>query len=407
MASEHVELTIVLIFTIGFTLAGIFGYFAHRLKFSPLLGYLLAGYLIGPYSPGFVANIKISEQLAEIGVILMMFGVGLHFRIEDLLNVRKIAIPGAIGQTAVSTLLGTFLMYVTGWPIEAGVIIGLSVGVASTVILVRMLSENHLLHTVKGHIAIGWLLVEDLITVVVLLFIPLMENFTHGQAPTYLELFFSFLKMTSKFVLLITFMFTIGQKIISYFIASVVSIHSHELFTVTILAITFVVATGSSLIFGTSIALGSFIAGMIMGQTQVKNKISANALPLKNAFLVLFFLSMGMLFDIKTIYYHSALFLGLLAIILIVKPVTAYMIARLLNHSKETALVLAIALGQIGEFSFILVEEAPKLHLIPEAGYDIVVACAIISIAINPFLFKFLFNKKRYVRKKKEVSFIN
>ena len=395
MASEHVELTIVLIFTIGFTLAGIFGYFAHRLKFSPLLGYLLAGYLIGPYSPGFVANIKISEQLAEIGVILMMFGVGLHFRIEDLLNVRKIAIPGAIGQTAVSTLLGTFLMYVTGWPIEAGVIIGLSVGVASTVILVRMLSENHLLHTVKGHIAIGWLLVEDLITVVVLLFIPLMENFTHGQAPTYLELFFSFLKMTSKFVLLITFMFTIGQKIISYFIASVVSIHSHELFTVTILAITFVVATGSS------------IAGMIMGQTQVKNKISANALPLKNAFLVLFFLSMGMLFDIKTIYYHSALFLGLLAIILIVKPVTAYMIARLLNHSKETALVLAIALGQIGEFSFILVEEASKLHLIPEAGYDIVVACAIISIAINPFLFKFLFNKKRYVRKKKEVSFIN
>ena len=228
MASEHVELTIVLIFTIGFTLAGIFGYFAHRLKFSPLLGYLLAGYLIGPYSPGFVANIKISEQLAEIGVILMMFGVGLHFRIEDLLNVRKIAIPGAIGQTAVSTLLGTFLMYVTGWPIEAGVIIGLSVGVASTVILVRMLSENHLLHTVKGHIAIGWLLVEDLITVVVLLFIPLMENFTHGQAPTYLELFFSFLKMTSKFVLLITFMFTIGQKIISYFIASVVSIHCNN-----------------------------------------------------------------------------------------------------------------------------------------------------------------------------------
>jgi len=391
--AEHVELQIVFILTFGFALAGIFGYLAHRIKLSPLLGYLLAGYLIGPYSPGYVADIKISEQLAEIGVVLMMFGVGLHFRIEDLLNVKKIAIPGAIGLSLIATFFGALIVYSLGWSIEASMVLGLSLGVSSTVILVRMLGENNLLHTTQGHIAIGWTLVEDLITIIVLLLVPLIAASAFKDSLSFFEIMAAFLTVMAKFALLAIFMFTIGQKIVSYIISNIVLTRSHELFTVVILAVTFVIATGSSVLFGTSIALGSFIAGMVMGQTRVKHQISANALPLKDAFLVMFFLSMGMLFDVKAIYNNFYFFVGLLLVILIVKPLAAYGIARFLKYSSETAIILAIALAQIGEFSFILVEEASKLKIIPEAGYDIIVACAIVSITLNPFLFK-LFLKK-------------
>lgn len=393
MDFNNIELKIVFILTIGFALASILGYLAYRLRISPILGYILAGYLIGPYSPGFVADVKLAEQLAEIGVILMMFGVGLHFRIEDLISVKKIAIPGAIGQTFIATLLGTLLIYNLGWTLEAGIIIGLSVGVASTVILVRMLTEYDLLHTPQGHIAVGWLVVEDLITIVALLLVPIMAASAAGKALSLYSIATSFLIVTVKFLLLIFFMVTLGQKAVFYLVSKIVQTKSHELFTVAILAITFVTATGSSLIFGTSIALGAFIAGMVLGQTRVKHQISANALPLKDTFLVIFFLSMGMLFDVKVIYTHFNFFIGVLAIIIIAKPLAAYLIARMLKYSTETSLIIAVALAQIGEFSFILVEAASRLKFLPDAGYDLIVACAIITISLNPILFKLAFLK--------------
>lgn len=397
MANDFMELKIVFILTAGFTLAGILGYLAYRLKLSPLIGYLIAGYLIGPYSPGFVADVHLAEQLAEIGVILMMFGVGLHFRIEDLISVKKIAIPGAIGQTLIATLLGILLLTYFGWSIEAGIIIGLSIGVASTVILIRMLGDYNFLHTKQGHIAVGWLLVEDLITVIALLLVPLIADSASGQTLSYSAISVSFLWVVVKFIALSVIMFTVGQKAVIYIISKVVHTRSHELFTVVVLGLTFAIATCSAVIFGMSIALGAFIAGMVMGQTTVKHQISANALPLKDAFLVIFFLSMGMLFDIRAIFNNAAIFLGLLAIILVAKPLSAYIITRLLKYTPETALIQAIALAQIGEFSFILVEEASRFKIIPDEGYDIIVACAIVTIMLNPLLFKLFFDKKNEI----------
>jgi CPA2 family monovalent cation:H+ antiporter-2 len=391
--TELIELKIVLILTVGFTFASLLGYLAYRIKLSPIIGYLIAGYLIGPYSPGFEADAKIAEQLAEIGVILMLFGVGLHFRFEDLIRVKNIAIPGAIGQTLIASVLGTFLIYSFGWPIESGIIIGLAIGVASTVILVRMLTENNLLHTPQGHVAVGWLVVEDIITVIALLMVPILAASMDGESVSIAKVSSSILIILIKFVLLAIIMFTLGQKIVSYSISRIVHTKSHELFTVTILAITFVIAAGSALIFGTSIALGAFIAGMVMGRSHVKHQISANALPIKDTFVVIFFLSMGMLFDPASLYSNSSLFLGILAIILIVKPITAYLIARCLKYPAKTAIIIAVALAQIGEFSFILAEEASKFKIIPDLGYDLLVACAMVSILLNPLLFKFILRK--------------
>lgn len=393
MHSELLEFKIVMMMTVGFSLASILGYLAYSIKVSPILGYLIAGYLIGPYSPGFDADLAVSEQLAEIGVILMMFGVGLHFRLEDLISVKNIAIPGAIGQTFIATVLGTLLIYSVGWTVESGIIIGLAIGVASTVILVRMLADFNLLHTPKGHIAVGWLIVEDIITVAALIMVPILASSMHGEGLSLSAIGLSFVYAVIKFLLLTAIMFTVGNKFVSYAISKIVHTHSHELFTVTILALTLVIALGSAIVFGTSMALGAFIAGMIMGQTRVKHQISANALPLKDAFVVIFFLSMGMLFDFNSIYQHFWLFLGILAIILIVKPLTAFLIARGLQYPVETALVISVALAQIGEFSFILVEEASRLKIIPDAGYDIIIACAIVSITINSFLFKLVLHK--------------
>lgn len=394
MEFELIELKIVFILTVGFTFAVILGYLAFRIKLSPILGYLLAGYLIGPYSPGFEADIRLAEQLAEIGVILMMFGVGLHFRIEDLISVKNIAIPGAIGQTFFASVMGTLVIYYLGWPLEAGILIGLAIGVASTVILVRMLSDYHLLHTPQGHIAVGWLIVEDIITVVALLMVPLLATSISGERLSFGAIGLSFLFVVFKFLLLVLIMFTIGKRIVTYAITKIVHTRSHELFTVAILAITFVIATGSSIIFGTSIALGAFIAGMVMGQTHVKHQISANALPMKDAFVVIFFLSMGMLFDVVSIFNYFYVFIAILLIILVVKPLTAYLICRCLKYSTETALIIAVALAQIGEFSFILVEEATRFKILPDVGYDLIVGCAIVSIFINPLLFKFIFRNK-------------
>lgn len=382
------SLHIVLILTFGFALASALGYISLRIKLSPILGYLLAGYIIGPFSPGFVADLEIAEQLAELGVILMMFGVGLHFDWKDLLKVKNIAIPGALGQTFVATIVGMLLIYYIGWGLEAGIIIGLAIGVASTVVLVRMLVENNILNTLQGHISVGWLIVEDILTVFFLILIPTLANFLDGAELSMQSVVFSISMALLKFFLLAAFMFTIGRKVVAYILFKIARTRSQELFTVTVLALILVIALGSTLLFGTSIALGAFIAGMVIGQTAVKDQAATNSLPLKDSFVVIFFLSVGMLFNPFAVAEHPILFLGILGIILIVKPLAAFLITLILRYPVKIALTVAVALAQIGEFSFILSEEAMRFNLLPDAGYDIIVACSLVSISINPLLFK-------------------
>lgn len=385
------NLQIVWILTVGFGLASLFGYLTQRLKLPSILGYLLAGYLIGPFSPGFVADSAVAEQLAEIGVILMLFGVGLHFKLEDLFNVRNVAIPGAVGQTIASAFVAATFIYYLGWPLEAGMILGLAISVASTVVLVRVLSDFHLLDTPQGHIAMGWLIVEDILTVIVLLLLPMLATFFIGnEAASPLAVIGSIFWAFAKFAILAFILFRWGHQIVDTILTSVARLRSHELFTLTILALTFIIAVGSTFLFGTSIALGAFLAGMMIGKSEVRHQAAANSLPLKDAFAVIFFLSVGMLFNPIAISTNLTLFIGILAIILFIKPFVALMIVLGLGYSLKIALTVGFALAQIGEFSFILAESAMNLKLLPDEGYDILVACAFISISLNPLLFRCL-----------------
>ncbi len=386
----HSSLLIVGILTIGFTLASLLAYIMQRCRLPSILGYLLAGYFIGPYSPGFVANADIANQLAEIGVILMLFGVGMHFKIEDLIRVKNIAIPGAILQTSAATIFAALIVHYVGWSLEGGLIIGLSIGVASTVVLVRMLADNRMLDTQKGHIAVGWLVVEDIFTVLVLILLPTIAAISAGATFSGTEIIGSILFVIVKFCLLALFMFTWGYKAIEYALTNIARLRSQELFTLTIVTVVFLIATGSSVVFGTSIALGAFIAGMVIGKTNVKHQAEASALPIKDIFGVIFFLSVGMLFNPAALVTHYTLFTGIIFIILIIKPLVAYLITLFLGYSVNTALTVAISLAQIGEFSFILAEEAMNLNVIPEEGFDILVACALISISLNPLFFQMI-----------------
>lgn len=396
---ETYNLKIVYILTVGFTLASILGYLSQHFKLSPILGYLLAGYVIGPFFPGFVADLVVSEQLAEIGVILMMFGVGLHFKWQDLVNVKSIAIPGAVGQTLIASTTAAILIHGIGWSWEAGVIIGLSIGVASTVVLVRVLSDQNLLDTHQGHIAVGWLIVEDVLTVIALILLPTIVDLLKGTYVSMQDILLSVVMIMVKFVILAAVMFTLGRKIVTYVLLRIARTRSNELFTLTVLALTFVIATGSAFLFGASIALGAFIAGMVIGQTDVRHQASVHASSMKDAFVVIFFLSVGMLFNPAAIVENFALFASVLFVILIIKPLAALLIVLLLRYSWGTALTIALALAQIGEFSFILAEEAIKFDVLPDEGFDIIVACALVSISINPLLFKIVDCLKLYFGK--------
>lgn len=396
---EPHNLQIVMILTAGFVAASILGYISQKLRLSILLGYLVAGYLIGPYSPGFVVDMQLSEQLAEIGVILMMFGVGLHFKWEDLVRVKQIAIPGAILQTAMATIVGASFVYFLGWPLTEGLILGLAIGVASTVVLVRVLADNNLLGTYEGHIAVGWLIVEDVLTVLALLFIPIIVDFSKGFT-SITSIVFSAVFALLKFVLLAAFMFTLGSRLVKYALFEIARTRSHELFTLSVLALTFLIATGSALLFGTSIALGAFIAGMVIGQTDLRHQASANSVPLKDVFVVIFFLSVGVLFNPAIVYNNFPLFIGVLGIIIIIKPLTALLILLFTKHTWKQSLTVAVALAQIGEFSFILAEEAIKFDIFRDEGYDVIVACAIVSISLNPILFKGISPITRFLERK-------
>jgi CPA2 family monovalent cation:H+ antiporter-2 len=389
-----------LIFTLtgGLAAALLFGFITQRLRLSPIVGYLLAGVAVGPFTPGFVAHGAIAEQLAELGVILLMFGVGLHFHIKELLAVRRVALPGALVQIAVATALGAFVTRELGWSLAAGVVFGLAISVASTVVLLRVLADYNALHTPAGHVAVGWLLVEDLFTVIVLVMLPVLTGEGASGAPTgvLLSVGVAILKIAA----LVAFTLVIGQRIIPRLLAYVAKTRSRELFTLTVLVLALGIAVGSATLFGASMALGAFLAGMVVGQSEFSSRAASEALPMRDAFAVLFFVSMGMLFDPSQLVPNAGLIAATVAVILVGKPLAALLVVLLLRYPARTAMTVAIALAQIGEFSFILAALARQLGVLPEQATQALVAAAIVSITINPILFRLVEPATRWLASK-------
>jgi CPA2 family monovalent cation:H+ antiporter-2 len=372
-----------LIYTLGAGLisALALGYLTHRLGWSPIVGYLLAGVLVGPHTPGFVANKRLADQLAEVGVILLMFGVGLHFHLKDLLAVRKVAIAGAVMQSAIATALGAFAAHSWGWTWSAGIVFGLALSVASTVVLTRVLSDNGHLHSPAGRIAIGWLVVEDIFTVFVLVLLPMA--FGHGATGNIQAALIVVLKLS----VFAAFVLVAGGRLIPWLLRKVAETRSRELFTLSVLAAALGIAVGSAEYFGVSMALGAFLAGMVVGQSEFSARAGAEALPLRDAFAVMFFLSVGMLLDPAGALRDPLLWLATLGIVLIGKPLAAIFIVLLLGYGSRVGLGVAISLSQIGEFSFLLASLGRQLKVLPEEAMNAIVVAAIVSIALNPLLY--------------------
>jgi CPA2 family monovalent cation:H+ antiporter-2 len=377
----------------GLVLAFGFGALAQRLRVSPLVGYLLAGILIGPFTPGFVADQKIADQLAEIGVILLMFGVGLHFSLDDLLKVKAIAIPGAVVQIAVATALGMGLAHFMGWSMGAGLVFGLALSVASTVVLLRALQERRLVETERGRIAVGWLIVEDIAMVLTLVLLPVAADVLKGSATQNAglqALLLPLLFTLGKIAAFVVVMLIIGKRVIPWIMHYVAHTGSRELFRLAVLAIALGVAYGAATLFDVSFALGAFFAGMILAESELSQRAAQETLPLRDAFAVLFFVSVGMLFDPTILWREPLPVIATLLIIVLGKSIAAYMIVRLFRHPVPTALTILASLAQIGEFSFILAGLGVSLALLPERGRDLVLAGAILSILLNPIFFAML-----------------
>ena len=381
------NLPLILTLAAGFIGALTFGYVTHRLGWSPIVGYLLAGVLVGPYTPGFVADKHLADQLAEVGVILLMFGVGLHFHLKDLLAVRTVAIAGAICQSTIATLLGAAAATAFGWERSAGIVFGLALSVASTVVLTRVLVDNDDLQSPTGRIAIGWLVMEDVFTVFVLVLLPVISAASSGQAAS---LPVAFASATLKLAAFVAFTLVVGGRVIPWVLNKVADTRSRELFTLSVLAITLGIAVGATYFFGVSMALGAFLAGMVVGQSEFSARAGAEALPMRDAFAVMFFLSVGMLLDPWQVMAAPLLILATLAIVMIGKPLAAMIIVALLGYSSRIGLGVAIALAQIGEFSFLLAVLGRDLGVLPDAAINPIVAAAIVSIMLNPMLYRSL-----------------
>jgi CPA2 family monovalent cation:H+ antiporter-2 len=378
------ELDLILTVAGGFTAALILGYFTHRIGLSPIVGYLVAGTLVGPHTPGFVANAEIAEQLAEIGVILLMFGVGLQFHIEELIAVRHVAIPGAIAQSAVATLLGALIARWFTWSWPAALVFGMALAVASTVVLIRVLADHRDLHTPTGHIAVGWLVVEDLFTVLALVLLPaIFGNEGAGSSPVW-----ALAVVTVKVGVLLVFAVVVGTRVIPYVLDHVADTGSRELFTLTVLTLALGIAVGSAVVFGVSMALGAFIAGLVVGRSGYSLRAATDALPMRDAFAVLFFVAVGMLLSPRYLIEAPALILATVAVVMIGKPLIAIIVVRLLRYPFKIALAIGVALAQIGEFSFILSSLGRDLGILPAEATQALVASAIVSIVFNPVLYR-------------------
>jgi CPA2 family monovalent cation:H+ antiporter-2 len=372
-------------------LAFLFGTAANRLRISPLVGYLLAGILVGPYTPGFVADQPIAAELAELGVILLMFGVGLHFSLKDLLSVKVIAIPGAILQIALSTLVGMGVAKLMGWTAGTGFVFGLALSIASTVVLTRSLQERRLVQTERGKIAIGWLVVQDLMMVIALVLIPALADVMNakGSGIPYDsgDLARVIAVTMAKAVGFIALMFVVGKRVIPEVLHYVVHTGSRELFRLAVLVIALGVAYGASEWFGISFALGAFFAGMILSESTLSQRAAEETLPLRDAFAVLFFVSVGMLFNPGILLHNPVGLIGTLFVVLVFNPIAAYLVVRLFRQSIATAITIGASLAQIGEFSFVLAGLGMALKILPQEGRDLILAAAIISIMLNPFYF--------------------
>ena len=389
---------------VGLTLAFVFGVVAHRLRISPLVGYLLPGVAVGPFTPGFVADQGLANELAEIGVILLMFGVGLHFSLKDLLAVRAIAVPGAIVQIAVATVLGMALGLAVGWTIAGSFVFGLALSVASTVVLLRALQERRLIETDRGRIAVGWLIVEDLAMVLALVLLPALAEILTGGTASGSGLaamsgqgLVGILALTiGKVAAFVALMLLVGRRAIPWLLHYIAHTGSRELFRLAVLTIALGVAFGAATLFGVSFALGAFFAGMILSESPLSQRAAAETLPLRDAFAVLFFVSVGMLFNPSIVLSEPLLLVATLAIILIGKSIAAFVIVRAFGHPTSTALTISASLAQIGEFSFILAALGADLGLLNGTGRDLILAGAILSILLNPLMFALA--KRLYLR---------
>ena len=373
----------------GLVLAFVFGALAQRFRMPPLVGYLVAGIAAGPFTPGFVADSDLAQQLAEIGVILLMFGVGLHFSLKDLLSVKMIAIPGAVAQICIATLLGMGLAWALGWSMGGGLIFGLALSVASTVVLLTALQERRLLETRRGQIAVGWLIVEDIAMVLALVLIPALSGVLGGEgdAISTSELLGALGMTLGKVVAFVAAMLVLGRRLIPWLLERVAATGSRELFRLAVLAIALGFALGAAYVFGVSFALGAFFAGMILAESDLSHRAAEESLPLRDAFAVLFFVSVGMLFDPFIVVREPLLMLATVLIIVVGKSIAAFLIVRAFGHPRSTALTISASLAQIGEFSFILATLGTSLGLLPDTGRDLILGGAILSILINPMLF--------------------
>jgi CPA2 family monovalent cation:H+ antiporter-2 len=369
-------------------LAFILGAITNRFRVSPLVGYLLAGVVIGPFTPGYVADQGVAKDLAEIGIILLMFGVGLHFTLQDLLSVRTIAVPGALVQIASATVLGLGLAWLLGWTIAAGLVFGLALSVASTVVLLRALQQRRLLETERGRIAVGWLVVEDFATILALVLLPALASIAENSAAMSAAGLVLLIVLTlAKVAAFVAVMLIVGKRMIPLIMHYVAHTGSRELFRLAVLAIALGVAYGASQLFDVSFALGAFFAGIILAESELSQRAASEILPLRDAFAVLFFVSVGMLVDPSIVLKDPLALLVTLLIVVLGKSVAAFAIVRAFGHSKSTALTISASLAQIGEFSFILATLGVALRLLPERAQDLILATAIISILLNPALF--------------------
>jgi CPA2 family monovalent cation:H+ antiporter-2 len=387
------ETELIAILAVGLSVAFLGGLVAVRLGLSPIIGYLLAGVALGPFTPGFVADVNLAPQLAEVGVILLMFGVGNHFSIGDLLSVRRIAVPGAIGQAAIATALGFGLTRLWDWSIGAGLVFGLALFVASTVVLLRALEARDQLTSEPGRIAVGWLLVEDLITVMVLVLLPalapLLRQETAGLAGTLDATALGGILLLTffKVAVLIALMLIGGVRVIPWILRWVEATGSRELFVLAILAIALGIAYGAAELFGVSFALGAFVAGVVVNESEFSHRVAEEAMPMQEAFAVLFFVSVGMLVDPSFLVADVGRILSVVAIIMVGKAIAALALVRLLGGTTETGLVVAAGLSQVGEFSFILGSVGMTLGLLSVEGNNLILAGALVSTTFNPLLF--------------------
>ena len=385
------------ILAIGFTLALLMGYAAKRLGLSSIVGYLVAGFLVGPHSLLFSADVSLAMELAEAGVILLMFGVGLHFNLDDLMAVKGISLPGALFQSSIATLCGFGLAELCGLSVAEGLLLGMGLAVASTVVLLRVLTDNNMLDTVHGHVAVGWLVVEDVLTVLILVLLPSLAvildvNGAGGGAAAAGGAWAPMLKAVGlalfRLALLWVIVLVIGGRVVPWALNHILRTRSQELFTLTVLVAAFATAVGAAVFFEASVALGAFLGGMVVGKTKVSHQAGADLIPFRDAFAVLFFLSVGMLLDPAFIIAEPWLILAALFVVLVVKPLTAIFIVSVLGYSAQTGLVVGISLSQVGEFSFILASQAHALGIIGLQVYNVLVVCAIISITLNPGAFR-------------------